>query len=76
MLLPFMPILPKKVRPRLVIYASDVEEMTGRSPRTARKMLQDIRKKNNKSKSAFVTVPEFAAHSGIEEAAIRDFLSS
>lgn len=71
-----MPHLPKKVQPRLVIYASDVERMTGRSPRTARKMLQDIRKKNNKSKSAFVTVREFAEHSGIDEASIKDFLAS
>ena len=72
----FMPILPKKARLRLVIYASDVEAMTGRSPRTARKMLQDIRKKNNKSKTAFVTVREFAEHSGIDEESIRGFLAS
>jgi hypothetical protein len=74
--MPFMPHLPKKVQTRLVIYASDVERMTGRSPRTARKMLQDIRKKNNKSKSAFVTVREFAEHTGIDETSIRDFLAS
>ncbi len=71
-----MPHLPKKVQTRLVIYASDVERMTGRSPRTARKMLQDIRKKHNKSKTAFVTVREFAEYSGIDEGTIRDFLAS
>jgi predicted transcriptional regulator of viral defense system len=71
-----MPHLPKKAQHRLVIYASDVEQMTGRSPRTARKLLQDIRKKNNKSKAAFVTIREFAEHSGIDEEMVRDFLAS
>ena len=49
----------QKMPNRIVVYARDVENMTGRKPRTARKLLQDIRTKYNKEKDAFVTIREF-----------------
>ncbi len=66
--------LQQKMPNRIVVYAKDVENMTGRKPRTARKLLQDIRTKCNKEKDAFVTIREFAAHTGIDEELIREFL--
>ncbi len=71
---PLMPILPQKMPKRIVIYAKDVENMTGRKPRTARKLLQQIRLKSGKQKDDFVTVREFCLFTGIEEDLVREFL--
>jgi hypothetical protein len=83
-----MPIMPRNVligRPdmldfsqkmprRIVIYAKDVENITGRKARTARKLLEKIRESNNKPKDAFVTVREFCLYTGISEEEVRVFL--
>lgn len=69
-----MPVLPQKMPGRIVIYARDVENITGRKSRTARKLLQTIREKNGKGKDAFVTIQEFCAFTGISEEEIRKFL--
>ncbi len=65
---------PQKMPNRIVVYAKDVENITGRKPRTARKLLQQIRKAFGKSKDAFITTREFSAYTGIDEDLIRDFL--
>jgi hypothetical protein len=70
----FMPHLPKKMPKRIVIYAKDVENITGRKTRAARKLLHRIREKNNKQKDAFVTVKEFCLYTGIGEEEVREFL--
>jgi len=59
---------------RVVVYPRDVENITGRCGRTARKLLQKIRTAQGKSKNAFVTIKEFCAYTGIEEELIKDFL--
>lgn len=69
-----MPILQQKMPKRIVVYAKDVENITGRKPRTARKLLEEIRKKFGKSKDQFVTVREFSCYTGIEEDLVREFL--
>lgn len=59
---------------RVVLFPRDVENITGRSGRTARKLLQKIREALGKSNNEFVTVKEFCAFTGIEEELIKDFL--
>lgn len=64
----------KSVPQRITIYPKDIENITGRSARTARKLLQKIRMALNKPSSAFITVKEFCAFTGIDEELVKDFL--
>ena len=64
----------KTIPLRIVIYPKDVENITGRSPRTSRKLLQKIRIYLNKTPGEFITVKEFCAFYGIEEEHVKDFL--
>lgn len=59
---------------RTVIYAKDIQRITGRRIRTARKMLADIRKRYNKQRTDFVTVREFCSFTGIPEEDVRPYL--
>jgi len=69
-----MPLSSKKIPLRVVIYPKDVENITGRSDRTARRLLQNIRNALGKSSSSFVTVQEFSDFYGIAEELIYEFL--
>jgi hypothetical protein len=69
-----MPFMQGIVPKRIVIYAKDIENITGRSERTARKLLQQIRVKYNKQKGEFVTVKEFCSFTGLEEEEVKQFL--
>jgi len=69
-----MSIATGKIPLRVVLYPKDVENITGRSPRTARKLLQKIRQALGKSSEEFITVKEFCAFTGIDEELIKDFL--
>jgi hypothetical protein len=59
---------------RVVIYPKDVSNITGLRQRAAGKLLAVIRQKLGKHPSAFVTVKEFAAHTGISEEMLTAFL--
>lgn len=59
---------------RVVIYTKDVSNITGLGPRAARKLLSVTRKKLNKPKTGFITVEEFAVHTGIKEDLVRSSL--
>lgn len=59
---------------RITIYAKDIQNITGRSERTARKMFAAIRKKLNKQKGDFITVEEFCIYAGFKEAHIIEFI--
>ena len=72
--LDIMQNLPKKMPKRILIYAKDVENITGRKIRAARKLLQRIRQQNKKPKDAFVTVKEFCKFTGMGEDEVREFL--
>jgi predicted RNA-binding protein YlqC (UPF0109 family) len=63
-----------KIPPRIVLYPKDVENITGRKGRTARKILQTIREVFGKPPFAFVTVQEFSAVYQISEEIIYEFL--
>jgi hypothetical protein len=71
----FMRILSHKVPKRIVVYAKDVENMTGRKSRAAQHLLKQIREKFGKSKGQFVTVKEFSLYTGIDEELVREFLA-
>ena len=57
-----------------MIYAKDVENITGRKTRAARKLLHRIREQNKKPKEAFVTVNEFCRYTGMSVEEVREFL--
>ena len=68
-------IMPMNVIPnRIAIYAKDIQNITGRSERTARKMLATIRKKLNKQKREFITIEEFCRYAGFKAEQIINFL--
>jgi hypothetical protein len=64
---PHIPDLPQKIPSRIAIYAKDVQNITGRKPRTARRILSQIRLRYNKLPSDYVTVKEFCAFTGIKK---------
>lgn len=64
----------KKIPARIVLYPRDVENITGRSGRTARKLLQKIRIAVGKSPDEFVTIQEFCGFYGISEELVREFI--
>jgi len=73
--MPLMPSMPLKTMPvRIIIYSKDVQNITGKMPRTARKMLQDIRLAFGKANHEMVTVKEFCGYTGIDEELVKDFL--
>lgn len=51
---------------RVCIYPKDVSILTGKSLRNAQKILQDLKFSLKKGKGQYVTIAEFAAHSGID----------
>jgi hypothetical protein len=69
-----MSATPQKMPKRTVLYAKDVENITGRKERAARKVLQKVRELFGKPKDGFVTVREFSLYTGIDEELIREFL--
>ena len=61
---------------RIVIYAKDIMNITGRKERAARKLLARIRKKYKKKKGEFISVEEFCEFTGLKEEKVSQFLVS
>ncbi len=59
---------------RIVLYARDIANLSGRSPRTSRRLLQKIRLSYGKEPGDFVTIEEFCAYCGLEEEKVKQFL--
>ena len=66
-----MPRLP----PRIFVYSKDIENITGRAPRTAQRILQRIKKHYKKEKLDFVTIHEFCEFMRVKEENVREFLT-
>lgn len=64
----------KTIPPRLVIYAKDIENITGRRSRTCYTILEKIKKHYHKKKGDFITVREFCEFMNISEELVKDFL--
>jgi hypothetical protein len=61
---------------RIVIYAKDIMNITGRKERAARKLLAQIRKKYRKKKGEFISIDEFCEFTGLKEEKVSAFLVS
>ena len=59
---------------RIVIYAKDIELITGRSDRYARKVMFELRKRLGKEKHQYVSLGEFCQYTGIPEEEVLKFL--
>ena len=59
---------------RGVIYSKDVQNITGRSEATARRLLRKIRQHLNKPEGALITVREFCSCTGLDEDYVKDFM--
>jgi len=59
---------------RIVIYAKDVMNITGRKERAARKLLAQIRKKYKKKRGDFVSIDEFCDFTGLKKESVSAFL--
>ena len=66
--------LQKNIPKRIVIYAKDIENITGRKERTARKLLAQIRTVYNKERGDFITIDEFCLYTGIKPELVEPFL--
>jgi len=51
----------------IVIYNKDVQLITGKKERTARKLMNEIREKLGKEEGQMITLGEFCDHTGIPE---------
>lgn len=50
----------------MIIYAKDIQNVTGRKERTARRILAQIRQHYNKRPTDFVTIKEFCDFTGVK----------
>jgi hypothetical protein len=59
---------------RLVIYPKDIQLVTGRSERYARKIIMTIKKRLGKQKHQFVTYDEFCEFAGLNVEDFEEYL--
>lgn len=62
------------IPPRVVIYTKDVENITGKKNKAARRLLQKVREQSGKTNEELITIHEFCQFTGIPEAVVRPFL--
>jgi hypothetical protein len=60
---------------RIVIYSKDIEKITGRSGRYARKVMAILRKDLGKQRHQFVSLGEFCAYTGLPEEEVMQYLN-
>lgn len=63
-----------KIPNRAVVYPKDIENITGRKERAARKLLKNIKAAFKKKQNQFVTCSEFSLYTGIDEGVVREYL--
>ncbi len=61
---------------RIVIYAKDIMNITGRKERAARRMLANIKKTYNKKQGELISVNEFCEFTGLKEECVNKFLDT
>lgn len=59
---------------RACIYPKDIQRITGRSERYARKLLNDVKLYFGKETHQFITPDEFAQYSGIDSSVIESYI--
>lgn len=60
---------------RITIFSKDIECLTGWSPRSAQRFLQQIRERLEKKEGEILTITEFCAYAGLTEEQVRPFMS-
>ncbi len=66
--------MPQLTPNRIVIYAKDISNITGRKERAARKLIAKIRKKYKKENGTYISVFEFCEFTGLHPDSVKDFL--
>jgi hypothetical protein len=61
---------------RIVIYPKDIERMTGKKERAARKYLQTIKTKLGKEKADLISIDEFCEVTGFKPEKVAPYLIS
>ena len=61
---------------RIVVYAKDIMNITGRKERAARKLLAHIRMKYKKKKGDFISIDEFCEFTSLKKESVREFLAN
>ncbi len=69
-----MPIMQKIIPIRMVIFARDIQNITGRSERASRLLMQKIRQALGKKPGQFISVAEFCRFTGLSEEEVHGFL--
>ena len=59
---------------RVVIYPKDIQNIIGVADRTARHIMQKVKKGLGKEKHMYVSVGEFCTYMGLDEAKVREML--
>lgn len=60
---------------RITIFSKDIERLTGWSPRSAQRLLQEIREHLEKKEGEILTITEFCAYTGLKEEQVGPFMS-
>jgi hypothetical protein len=66
--------LPKKIPHRIIIYSKDIENITGRNSRTARRFIKNIRLATGKTNQQPITIYDFCIYTGMDEELVKDYL--
>ena len=53
------------MNPRIAIFAKDIQYITGRTERYARKLLKELREHHGKASHQFVSLGEFCEYTGL-----------
>ena len=61
---------------RIVIYAKDIMNITGRKERAARKLLAKIKKKYKKGREEFISIDEFCEFTSLKKESVYEFLNN
>ena len=61
---------------RIVIYAKDIMNITGRRERAARKLLAKIKNKYKKGRDEFISIDEFCEFTSLKKESVYEFLNN
>ncbi len=59
---------------RIVVYAKDIMNITGRGERTARKMIADIKKKFDRTAPGGINIDDFCSYTGFKHETVKENL--
>jgi hypothetical protein len=72
----FNPFMPQLILKRIVIYAKDIENITGRKEKAARQLMKKMRNHFGKKPGSMITVREFCKYTGLSVEEVTAFLVS